>query len=93
MFCLEAISSSPITAGMAGETNLYLTTTSFQVVAESDDLLPEPPLLKTKKTQLPQPLFIKHILELTKALLHFNVLFKVRGPELNTILEVQPHQR
>lgn len=88
----KAISSSPVTAGMAGETNLYLTTASFQVVVESDELLSEPPLLKNKQTQIPQPLLIKHILELTQTLLHLNVLFKVRDTELNTVLEVQPHQ-
>lgn len=66
----DAFSSSPVTAGMAAETSLYLTATSFQVVVESNELLSEPPLLKNKQAQIPQPLLIKHILDLTQTLLH-----------------------
>jgi len=40
------------------ETNTCLTTTSFQAVAESDKVPPQPPLLQTEQIQLPQPLLI-----------------------------------
>ena len=38
---LEAISSRPITCYLGEETNPHLTTTSFQVVVESDKVSPE----------------------------------------------------
>ena len=43
---LEAIPSSPTASDMAEEANPQLTTTSLQVVIESDKASPEPPLLK-----------------------------------------------
>ena len=42
---LEAIPSSPITSHMREEADPQLTTTSFQVVIESNKVSPEPPLL------------------------------------------------
>lgn len=45
------------------ETNPHLVTTSFQVVLEIAKVLPEPPFLQTKPTQLPQPLPIWFVLQ------------------------------
>ena len=48
---LEAISSCPIGSYLGEETNTHLTTTSFQVVVETDKVSPQPPLLQTKQPQ------------------------------------------
>ena len=44
---LEAISSHPIASYLGEETNTHLTTTSFQIVVESNKVSPQPPLLQT----------------------------------------------
>jgi len=46
---LEAIASHPIVSYLGEETNTCLTTTSFQVVVESNKVPPQPPLLQTKQ--------------------------------------------
>ena len=51
---LEAIFSRPVTCYLGEETDTHLTTTSFQVVVESDKVSPEPPLLQAKQPQCPQ---------------------------------------
>ena len=55
---LEAIASHPITSYLGEETNTCLTTTSSYVVVESKKIPPQPPLLQTKQSQLPQLLLI-----------------------------------
>ncbi|KAK4807052.1 hypothetical protein QYF61_018393 [Mycteria americana] len=60
---LEAISSCPITCYLGEETDPHLTTTSFQVVVESDEVSPQPPFLQAKQSQLPQPLLIRLLLQ------------------------------
>ena len=45
---LEAIPSSPIASYMGKEANSYLTTPSIEVVAVSDMVCPESPLLQTR---------------------------------------------
>ncbi|KAK4827199.1 hypothetical protein QYF61_015227, partial [Mycteria americana] len=60
---LEAISSCPITCYLGEETNPHLSTTSFQVVEESDKVSPQPPFLQAKQSQLPQPLLIRLLLQ------------------------------
>jgi len=45
---LEAIASRPITSYLGEGTNSCLTTTSFQVVLESNKVPPQLPLLQTK---------------------------------------------
>ena len=40
-----------------------LTTTSLQVVIESNEVSPEPPLLQTEQSQLLQPLLIRPVLQ------------------------------
>ncbi|KAK4815585.1 hypothetical protein QYF61_004800 [Mycteria americana] len=97
---LEAISSGPITCYLGEETDPHLSTTSFQVVVESDKVSPQPPLLQAKQSQLPQPLLIRLVLQTLHqlrcpsldTLQHLNVSLVVRGPKLNTVFEVRPHQ-
>ncbi|KAK4810950.1 hypothetical protein QYF61_013358 [Mycteria americana] len=81
---LEAISSCPVTCYLGEETNTHLSTTSFQA----------------KQSQLPQPLLIRLLLQTLHqlrcpsldSLQHLNVSLVVRGPKLNTVFEVRPHQ-
>ncbi|KAK4826688.1 hypothetical protein QYF61_010697 [Mycteria americana] len=97
---LEAISSCPITSCLGEETDTYLSTTSFQVAVESDEVSPQPPFLQTKQPQFPQPLLRRLMLQTLHqlrcpslhTLQHLNVSLVVRGPKLNTVFEVQPHQ-
>ncbi|KAK4817921.1 hypothetical protein QYF61_002762 [Mycteria americana] len=97
---LEAISSRPIACYLGEETDPHLSTASFQAVAESDEVSPQPPFLQAKQSQLPQPLLISLVLQ-TLHQLHCpslemfqppNVSLVVGGPTLNTGFEVQPHQ-
>jgi len=97
---LEAIASCPVASYLGEETNTRLTTTSFQVVVESDKVSPQSPLLQTKQPQLPQPLLLRLVLQTRHqpccpsldTLQQLNVLLVVRDPKLNTVLEVRPHQ-
>ncbi|KAK4826112.1 hypothetical protein QYF61_005250 [Mycteria americana] len=81
---LEAISSCPITCYLGEETDPHLTTTSFQA----------------EQPQFPQPLLIRFVLQTLHqlrcpsldTLQHLNVSLVVRGPKLNTVFEVWPHQ-
>ncbi|KAK4833008.1 hypothetical protein QYF61_027110 [Mycteria americana] len=97
---LEAISSCPITCYLGEETNPHLSTTSFQVVVESNEVSPQPPFLQAEQPQFPQPLPISLVLQTLPqlrcpsldTLQPLNVSLGVRGPKLNTGFEVQPHQ-
>ncbi|KAK4829505.1 hypothetical protein QYF61_005144 [Mycteria americana] len=81
---LEAISSHPITCYLGEETDPHLSTTSFQ----------------PKQPQFPQLLLIRLLLQTLHqlccpsldALQHLNVPLVARGPKLNTVFEVRPHQ-
>jgi len=53
---LEALSSHPIACYLGEETDVHLTTPSFQVVVESDKVSPQAPLLQAKQPQFPQTL-------------------------------------
>ena len=55
---LEAISSHPLASYLGEETNIHLTTTAFQVVVRGK-VSPQPSLLRTKESQLPQPLLVR----------------------------------
>ncbi|KAK4818248.1 hypothetical protein QYF61_009423 [Mycteria americana] len=96
---LETISSCPITCYLGEETDPHLSTTSFQVVVESNKVSPQPPFLQAKQSQLPQPLLIRLLLQTLHqlhcpslhTLQHLNVPLVGRGPKLNTGFEVQ-HQ-
>ena len=44
----EAASSCPVAWYLGEEINTHLTTTSFQVVVENDQVSPQPPLLQNK---------------------------------------------
>ena len=48
---------------MGEEAEPHLTTTSFQVIIESDKVSPQPPLLQTEKSQLLQLLTITPVLQ------------------------------
>ncbi|KAK4824542.1 LOW QUALITY PROTEIN: hypothetical protein QYF61_016146, partial [Mycteria americana] len=69
-------------------------------VVESDKVSPEPPLLQAKQPQFPQPLLIRLLLQTLHqlrcpsldTLQHLNVSLVVRGPKLNTVFKVRPHQ-
>ena len=97
---LEAIPCSPITNHMREEANPQLTTTSLQVDIESNKVSPEPPLLQTEQSQLLQSLLIRPVLQTPHQLCcppldtfqGLDVFLTVRGPKLDTILEVRPHQ-
>ena len=56
---LEAIVSHLITSYLGEQTNTCLTTTSFQVVVESDKVSPQPPLLQAKQPQFLQAFLIR----------------------------------
>ncbi|KAK4821752.1 hypothetical protein QYF61_000813 [Mycteria americana] len=96
---LEAISSHPSTCYLGEETNTHLSTTSFQVVVESDKVSPQPPFLQAKQSQLPQPLLRRLLLQTLHqlrcpsldTLQPLNVPLVVRGPKLNTVFEEDDH--
>ncbi|KAK4825179.1 hypothetical protein QYF61_024659 [Mycteria americana] len=96
---LEAISSCPITCYLGEETDPHLSTTSFQVLVESNKVSPQPPLLQAKQSQLPQPLLIRLLLQTLHqlrcpslhTLQHLNVPLVVGGPKLNTVFEGHNH--
>ena len=83
---------------MRDEADPKLTTTSLQVVTESTKVSTEPPLLQTEQSQLLQPLLIRlqtpHQLccPALDTLQGLDVFLTVRGPKLDTVLEVRPHQ-
>ncbi|KAK4827727.1 LOW QUALITY PROTEIN: hypothetical protein QYF61_021155 [Mycteria americana] len=93
---LEAISSRPITCYLGEETDPHLSTTSFQVVVESNKVSPQPPFLQAKQPQFPQLLLIRLTLHQLRCpsldtLQHLNVFLVVRGPKLNTVFEGHDH--
>ncbi|KAK4822235.1 hypothetical protein QYF61_011876 [Mycteria americana] len=77
----------------------HLTTTSFQVVVESNKVSPQHPFLQAKQPQLPQPLLIRLLLQSLHqlrcpsldTLQHLNVSLVVGGPKLNTVFKMRPH--
>jgi len=97
---LEAIASRRIASYLGEETNTCLATTSLQVAVDSNKVSPQPPLLQTKQPQLPQSLLIRLVLQTPHqphcpsldTLRYLHVPLVVRGPKLNTVLQVQPHQ-
>ncbi|KAK4816580.1 hypothetical protein QYF61_017970 [Mycteria americana] len=97
---LEAVSSHPTPCYLGEETNTHLSTTSFQVVVESDKVSPQPSFLQAKQPQFPQLLLIRLVLQTLHelrcpsldTLQHLNVFLVVGGPKLNTVFEVRPHQ-
>ena len=74
-------------------------TASFQVVAESQEVSPEPPLLQTEQPRFPQPLPITLCSRALTAPLPFSghapgpqCLSRSEGPALSAALEVRPQQ-
>ncbi|KAJ7407654.1 hypothetical protein BTVI_62467 [Pitangus sulphuratus] len=92
--------SCPAADCLGEETDLHVVTTSSQVVVESDEVTPKPPLLQAKRPQLPQPLLTGLVLKslhqppLSSLDLfqHLNILPDLRSPELDMVLHVWPHQ-
>ena len=88
---LEAIPSCPMTIYTREEADPQLTTTSLQVVIESNKVSPEPPLLQTEQSQLLQLQFIRPVLQTPHqlccppldALQGLDVFLTVRGPKLD----------
>ena len=84
---LQAVSSHSVTCYLGQETNAHLFTASFQVIVESK-VSPQPPLLQTKQTQLPQLFLIRPVLQTLHqpccpsldTLQHLNALLVLRGP-------------
>ncbi|GAB0175616.1 hypothetical protein GRJ2_000026800 [Grus japonensis] len=97
---LQAVSSCPNACYLGEETNTHLATISFQVVVERDKVSPESCFPQTKQPQFPQLLLIRLVLQTLHQLhcpsldmlQHLNVFLVVKGPKLNTALEVRPHQ-
>lgn len=80
----------------------HLTTTSSQVVVQSNKESQGRPFLQAKQSQVSQLLLINLTLQTLHQLCHpsldtlqqdLNVLPAVKGPELDTALKVWPHQR
>ena len=92
MVQLEVIPSSSITSYMGEEAGSYLTTASFQVVVDCSTISLEPSVLLTKQFQFPQPLPIRLVFHTPHQLCCPSLFLVVRGPKLNTELEVWPHQ-
>ncbi|KAK4816653.1 hypothetical protein QYF61_019630 [Mycteria americana] len=96
---LEVIFSCPITCYLGEDTDPHLSTASFQVVGESDEVSPQPPFLQPKQRHFPQPLLIRLLLQTLHqlrcpsldTLQHLNVSLVVRGPKLNTVFEGHDH--
>jgi len=57
-----AISSCPVCC-LGEEAKPLLITTSLQEVVEYNEVSPEPPLLQTEESQLPQPLLIRLVFQ------------------------------
>ncbi|RMC09604.1 hypothetical protein DUI87_13390 [Hirundo rustica rustica] len=96
----ETVSSRSVSCCLEKETNPQLSTTTLQEVVESDKVTSESPFLQAKQPQFPQSFFIRLVLQALHqprcppldTLKHLNVLPKLRGTEVDTILKVWPHQ-
>ncbi|KAK4831064.1 hypothetical protein QYF61_015121 [Mycteria americana] len=109
LLCPLQLRDTPICSGTAkegqGKYHLaslasYKPTLLPLVVVESDKVSPQPPFLKAKQPQLPQPLLIRLLLQTLHhlrcpsldTLQHLNVPLVVGGPKPNTVFKVRPHQ-
>ena len=52
----------PLIATYLEEVTTHLTTTCFWLAVGSDQVSPQPPLLQTKQSQFPQPLFVRLVI-------------------------------
>ena len=95
-----AIPSHPTASYTRAEANPHLTMTSFQAVAESSEVSPEPPLLQAEQSELPQLLPIRLVLQTPHQLCcpsldtlqGLDVFLVLKGPKLNTVLKVWAQQ-
>ena len=82
------------------EADPLLITTFIQEVVECNEDSPKPSLLQTKQSQLLQPLLIRLVLQTPHqfrcpsldVFQGLSVFHIARGPKLNTVLKVWPHQ-
>jgi len=99
---LESIPSSSVASYNSWKKRPTLTSPQlpFQVVAGSDKVTPEPPLLQAEPSQFLLLLLIRLLLQMSHWL-HYpslitlqglSVLLVVRSPKLNTVFEAWPHQ-
>ena len=73
---LEAILFSPVASYIREDADPHLATASLQVVVESNNISPEPPLLQSEQSQLPQLLCVRLVLQTPRQL---------RCPSLNAL--------
>ena len=93
----EARPSSFITNYGEEKANSHVATISLLIVVESNKISLEHPLHQAKQSQFPQLLLIRPVLQIPQefccpsldTLLGLDVFLVVRGPKLNTVLEVQ----
>jgi len=74
----EAIPSSSTTSYLGEEAKPHFATVFFQAIVESSKVSPEPPLLQTQQSQLPQTIPIRLVLQ-TPHQLHFPSLDTLQG--------------
>ncbi|KAJ7423414.1 hypothetical protein BTVI_09780 [Pitangus sulphuratus] len=97
---LKLVPSCPTADCLVEETDTHLATPSCQGVVGSEKISPEPPLLQAKQPHIPQPLPTGLVLQSVHQpccssldlLQPLNILPELRGPELDTALQVWPHQ-
>ena len=97
---LEAIPSCPITSYVGEKTDPHLSTSSLQVVVESDKVSPEPPLLQAEQSQFPQPFLIAEVLQPSDhlsgpsldPLQEFHIFLVLGAPDLDAVLQMGPHK-
>ena len=85
---LMTVPSHPISFLLRKEMVTLLTTTCYQVIAESDEFSPEPHFFKTKQHHPPQPLLVSCVLAPS---LKCYILFVVMDPKLSTELKMWSH--
>jgi len=95
---LAAIHSNAIASYTGYKSEPHLSTSSFCI--ESHRVFSESSLLQIKQSKFSLLLLIIHVRQTPgqlcclclASLQGLNVLFVLRGPKLNTVLKVQPHQ-
>ncbi|KFV76056.1 Calcyphosin-2, partial [Dryobates pubescens] len=83
----ETVSSCSGTACLGEETNIRLSTTSLQVVVESNKVTPESPLLQAKQPQLPQPLLVGLMFQTPHQLFSFALQEDVAAERKHAVVE------
>ena len=86
---LEATPSHPINSYMGEKADPHFATTTLQMIVESNNVSPEPPLLQTEQSQFPQPLPIRLLLHCPSLVTHqhLNIFLVVRSTKLKDYLK------